>query len=70
MKLTTGQMIKKLRKAHGWTQEQLAERCGVSSFNTVQLWEHDRCLPAGDNLFRLARALDIPMETLIGGEDV
>ena len=70
MRLTTGERIRALRKSKGLTQEQLAERCGVSSFKTVQLWEHDRCLPAGDNLFRLARALDIPMETLIGGEDV
>lgn len=39
--LTTGEVIKVLRELKGWTQKQLATRCGISPSNLSQL-EHDR----------------------------
>ena len=39
--LTTGEVIKMLRELKGWTQKELATRCGISPSNLSQL-EHDR----------------------------
>lgn len=36
--------IKKIRKLHGWTQDDLAKKCGVS-IRTVQNWENGKTIP-------------------------
>ena len=44
MKIRIGKKIKELRKNHRITQEQLAEKIGVS-FQAVSKWENDIALP-------------------------
>ncbi len=39
--VTTGEVIKMLRELKGWTQKELAARCGISPSNLSQL-EHGR----------------------------
>lgn len=52
----TGSQIRRIRKRLGWTQEQLAEKMGVTA-NTVARWERDEMSisePAAKLIRRLA----------------
>ena len=42
--LNTGKFILKKRKEKNLTQEQLAERLGVSN-KTISKWENGKCMP-------------------------
>lgn len=44
MKQTIGQFLATLRKANGYTQEEVAERLNVSN-RTLSSWETDRTVP-------------------------
>lgn len=60
--------IKERRKALGLTQRKLGELCGYgvqSAERVVQLWEHDKQPVPLEKLRPLAKALQIPLETLI-----
>lgn len=54
--MTKGQRILGARKAKGFTQAELAEKCAVSR-QTISLWETDAVVPTGDNLHQVANAL-------------
>lgn len=59
-----GKRVSELRKAAGLTQEQLAEKAGIS-YDTVTSIEHGQQFATLSNLHRLARALKVhPMELL------
>lgn len=45
--------IRKIRKALGWTQVQLAERLGVDP-NTVARWEREERRPQSEKMLKLA----------------
>lgn len=47
--------IKKFREAHGMTQKELAERCGVT-LRTVQNWEMGKTVP--ERALRLLQLID------------
>lgn len=59
-----GGTISALRKARGLTQEQLAQRLGVSA-PAVSKWETDNSYPDITLLCPLARALDTTVDTLL-----
>ena len=44
MKLNFAENIRKLRRENGFTQEQLAEKIGVSN-KTISKWENGKCMP-------------------------
>lgn len=46
----TGETIRRLRRAAGLSQEELAERLGVSR-QSVSLWEQGNTQPTPENLF-------------------
>lgn len=52
-----GEKIRELRKIRKLTQEQLAERCGVST-SCVSRWENDSLQPNSKNILALTKALD------------
>ena len=52
--------IKKLRKARGWTQAELARRTGVTSDTTSQY--EKKGLPSFQNLQKLANAFEVPID--------
>ena len=52
--MTLGEKIKKLRRDFNITQEEFAEKVGVSR-QTVTKWEGDIGLPDADNLKNIAR---------------
>ena len=63
----TGQLIAKLRKEKGLTQEKLAERLGVNS-RSVSRWENGRCMPDLSLLQELSAELGITVTELLEGE--
>lgn len=67
MRLTTGEQIRALRKAHGLTQEQLAEKCGVASFKAVQNWEKDRAFPTTQSLIKLSQIFGVTVDEILKG---
>ncbi len=65
MKETMGQIIKRLRKANGFTQEELAEQVGVT-FQAVSKWENGAGLPDISQVVPLANALKVSTDVLFG----
>ena len=58
-----GQYIAKRRKRMGLTQEELAEKVGVSK-SAIAKWETNRGLPDRDNLKRLSVVVNVPIDVL------
>lgn len=65
----TGKFISDLRKEHGWTQKDLAERVGVTD-KAVSRWETGRGFPDVSYLTVLAEILGVPISELIRGERI
>lgn len=59
-----GRRIKQLREAKGWTQEELAERSGVSA-QAVSHYETGRRSPLFSTAVHLAAALGCPVTDLL-----
>ena len=66
---TMGGRIARLRREHGMTQADLANQMGVTD-KAVSKWERDRSCPDLHSLPRLARALGVPVEELLPGENL
>ena len=63
----SGKFISKLRKEKGMTQEQLAEKVGVS-INAVSKWERGISFPDVSLYKKICKELNISIEELINGE--
>ncbi len=57
-------MLKEIRKQHGMTQEQLAERSGVEQTTISRIENEDIKRPRWEIVARLARALNVRPEDL------
>ena len=68
MKLNLGENIRKYRKRIDWTQEQLANRLGVSC-QSVSRWECGDGYPDMEHLPTMARLFSVTMDDLIGYGD-
>lgn len=66
--LTLGRRIAQLRRAQGFTQEVLAESLGVTA-QAVSKWENDQSCPDIMTLPKLARYLEVSVDTLLTGEE-
>ena len=64
MKKTLGTMIAELRKQHGMTQLELAEKMGVTE-KAVSKWERDLSCPDINSLPNLAEILGVSVEELM-----
>ena len=64
MKKTLGTMIAELRKQHGMTQMELAEKMGVTD-KAVSKWERDLSCPDINSLPNLAEVLGVSVEELM-----
>ena len=64
----TGRLIAKKRKEHQLTQEQLAERLGVSN-KTISKWETGKCMPDYAVVRSLCEELKISVSELMDGEE-
>lgn len=67
MKTTIGQTIAQYRKKAELTQEELAEKCGVTS-QAVSKWENDLSYPDLESTGRLAIILGCTVDALIHGD--
>ena len=65
MATTMGQIIKNLRKGRGFTQEELAERLGVT-YQTISKWENDSGMPDISQIVPLATIFDVSTDFLFG----
>lgn len=65
--LTTGKFIAHKRKEKNFTQEQLAEKLGVSN-KTVSKWETGKCMPDYSVIKNLCDELEITVAELMDGE--
>ena len=63
MKETMGQIIRRLRRERGFTQEELAEHIGVT-FQAVSKWENDTGMPDISQIVPLASVFEVRMYCL------
>ena len=69
MKLMSGENIRAYRKKHDLTQEELAERLGVT-YQSVSRWENGATYPDLELLPAIAQALSITADELLGMPEV
>lgn len=57
--------VKKLREKYGWTQQELAEMCGVT-LRTVQNWETGKPIPT--SMMKLLKVVEDSHEMISSGD--
>ena len=67
MTLETANRLYELRKKNNLSQEELAEKLGVSR-QAVSKWERSEASPDTDNLIALAKIYGLSLDELIYGE--
>ena len=68
MNIKTANRLCELRKAHNLSQEELAEKLGVSR-QAVSKWERSESSPDTDNLIQLAALYNISLDELLNGKE-
>ncbi len=63
-----GERIQAVRREHGWTQDDLARRIGVSR-SAIAQWETGRSGQLSANLSRVAGVLGVGVEFLLHGDE-
>lgn len=63
----TGDRIKEIREARGWTQDQLAEKAGISKGFLSDV-ENNKRNTSSENLLRIANVLGASVDYLLRGE--
>ena len=63
-----GAYLARKRKEKNLTQEQLAEKLGVSN-KTVSKWENGKCMPDYSIIESLCKELSVTLPELMDGED-
>lgn len=66
--MTISDKIQELRKENGLSQEQLAEKMGVSR-QAVSKWESGICVPDIENIIALSELFEVSTDYLIKGEE-
>ena len=66
--ISIGKFIAQKRKEQNLTQEQLAERLGVSN-KTISKWETAKCMPDYTVITKLCVELNITISELMDGEE-
>lgn len=65
MTIECANRLAELRRTHGLSQEELAERLGVSR-QAISKWERAESSPDTDNLIALAQLYGVSLDTLLG----
>ena len=64
MTIETANKLLKLRKQHNLSQEELAEKLGISR-QAISKWERGDAFPDTDNLILLARLYNVSLDELL-----
>lgn len=67
MDIKTADRLQELRKSHGYSQEALSEKLGVSR-QAVSKWERGESSPDTDNLIALANIYGITLDDILNSE--
>lgn len=59
--------LRTIRKEHGLTQAELAEKAGIA-VNSVRLYESGKVIPKLDTIARIARAMGLTASDFVGGQ--
>ena len=65
--MTTGEIIRALRKQRGWSQAELARRLGVKGNSRVANWETGNNQPDTKALFLIAQNFGVSVDFLLNG---
>ena len=65
--MTTGEKIKQARKRAGITQQQLADRLGIS-YVVISQYENNKRNPKVDTIYKIASALEIDVSALLSDQ--
>ena len=63
----TGKTIKEMCRIRNISVKDIQENLFIGSFQAVYAWFAGKSLPSLDNLYRLSRLLNVPMDSLIVG---
>ncbi len=66
--MPTGSKIKEIRQQKGLTQKQLGDLCGMAD-SAIRRYENGKANPKIETLQKIADALDVPLDYLLGWED-
>lgn len=67
MEIQFGDLLQKLRKEKGWTQQQLAELLNVTN-KTVSKWERNETYPETATLIEISKLFQISVDDLLNGK--
>ena len=67
--MTLGERIRQARLAKGWSQPELARRCGWDSQSRISQYETSKREPQLDDLRRMANALGMTLSELLAPVD-
>ena len=62
-----GEKIRSLRKDNGISQEELAEKLGVSR-QSVSLWENGQTMPSMDSIVAIAKIFNVSTDLLLNND--
>ena len=62
--MTFGEKLQTLRKARGWSQEELAQQINVSR-QALSKWESGASVPDTENVVALSRLFGVPIDYLL-----
>lgn len=65
--MTIGERIREIRKSRGLTQRELGERLGLS-YQSIAQWENDLRKPKSETILKIACALGVRYEDIVGLE--
>ena len=66
--MTFGEKLQELRKARGWSQEELAGQIHVSR-QALSKWESGGAVPDTENIIALSRLFGVTTDYLLGRTD-
>lgn len=67
--MNIGENLQKYRKVNNMTQEDLADKCGVSR-QAIAKWENSESVPTVDKLIYLAEIYNVTLDELVGRSNV
>ena len=62
--MTLAEKIVSLRKAHGWSQEDFAEKLNVSR-QAISRWENGTALPDAQNILQISKLFEVTTDYLL-----